>query len=63
MLSAFNQRDFNFLGIYLQADYSVNCETDEYKAYLVLAACGILLYTIGIPVFYMCIKHRHVSRK
>jgi hypothetical protein len=62
MLSAFVQRDFNFLGIFLQADYSINCETEKYKMHLIVAGCGILLYTIGIPVlFYFCIKHKHVS--
>jgi hypothetical protein len=62
MLSAFNQRDFNFLGVFLQADYSVDCESAVYRQCLVLAVCGTLLYTAGIPLlFYFCIKHRDVS--
>ena len=62
MLSAFNQRDFNYLGVYLQADYSINCETDKYRMHLIVAGCGILFYTLGIPVlFFLCIKNKNVS--
>jgi len=60
MLSAFVQRDFNYLGIFLQADYSVDCETHKYRMHLIVASFGILLYTLGIPIlFFLCIRNRH----
>jgi hypothetical protein len=59
MLGVYNCRDLGTSGIFLRADYSLNCESDLYARSIVIGAFGTILYPIGIPVlFYHVIKNR-----
>mmetsp|Transcript_10762 Transcript_10762/g.16361 ORF Transcript_10762/g.16361 Transcript_10762/m.16361 type:complete len:412 (-) Transcript_10762:267-1502(-) len=59
MISFFNCRDFGVVGVYLKGDYTVDCSSDTYKSYAVLAALGILLYPVGIAfLFFAVIRYR-----
>jgi len=46
---------------YLYADYSIECYEGSYDMYMILALVGVLLYPIGIPVFFTA-KLRGYSR-
>lgn len=52
MLTAFQCRDFGLTGQYLRVDYDVNCETDTYRSYSILAGCGVIIYSLGIPLLF-----------
>merc|ERR1719506_2987724 len=38
---------------FLKADLSIQCYTPQYKGYATLAAVGILVYPIGIPLYFL----------
>eukprot|EP00752_Nemacystus_decipiens_P012585 g11145.t1 len=38
--------------IYLRADYSIQCDSPKHEAFMVYAGIMMVLYTVGIPVFY-----------
>ena len=62
MLSVFNCRDFGNSGTFIRVDNSVSCEDAEYSAYFTLAVVGIVIYIVGIPVFFFyAIRHRQDS--
>ena len=44
--------DFESGSSYLKADYRLECDGDEYDGYLGYALLMILIYPIGIPLFY-----------
>mmetsp|Transcript_8290 Transcript_8290/g.14047 ORF Transcript_8290/g.14047 Transcript_8290/m.14047 type:complete len:880 (-) Transcript_8290:196-2835(-) len=57
----FDCRDFGAHGRYLRQDYSVDCDSAKYEAFVPLAICGIIVYGIGIPVcFYYVVSKRDV---
>ncbi|GMH92878.1 hypothetical protein TL16_g12477 [Triparma laevis f. inornata] len=45
-------------GSYLKADFSINCNSDEHKAYQTYAALMILLFPIGVPVMYFVLLYK-----
>ncbi|KAK3281532.1 hypothetical protein CYMTET_10676, partial [Cymbomonas tetramitiformis] len=48
---------------YLRTDYSTQCYTSEYNAYVPAALAGVLLYVIGIPIaFFAILLHNDVPR-
>jgi hypothetical protein len=38
---------------FLKADLSIQCNTPQYKAYATLAGVGIIVYPIGIPLYFL----------
>jgi len=51
---------------YLTADYSVKCDGNEYSFHVTLAIIGIVMFTLGIPLFIYIVlfrnrKHLHQS--
>jgi hypothetical protein len=52
-LSFFDCRDMGELGVYMREDYSVRCDDNpSYSGFLVVAVICLLLYPVGIPVFF-----------
>ncbi|CAN0315338.1 unnamed protein product, partial [Scytosiphon promiscuus] len=51
--------------VYLQADYSLTCSTKRHKAYTIYAGLMIIVYPIGIPVFFgwWLVRNRTYLRK
>eukprot|EP00752_Nemacystus_decipiens_P009937 g8861.t1 len=51
--------------IYLRADYRIECDSSEHQAFQVYAGLMILLYTVGIPLFYgvLLFRDRKLLRK
>ncbi|GMH98757.1 hypothetical protein TrVE_jg2081 [Triparma verrucosa] len=45
-------------GSYLKADFSINCNSDEHKAFQTYAALMILLFPIGVPVMYFVLLYK-----
>ncbi|CAM9436268.1 unnamed protein product, partial [Ectocarpus fasciculatus] len=48
----------------LVADYSINCDTDVHKNYEIYAGFMIIVYPIGIPIFYFYLlvsNHKYVN--
>ncbi|CAM9547833.1 unnamed protein product, partial [Laminaria digitata] len=39
--------------VYLQADYSLKCSTEQHDAYTIYAALMVVVYPVGIPVFFL----------
>lgn len=61
-LTYFNCRDMGVVGVYNRGNYSIDCETDQYKFYSVIAAINLALWLCGIPAFfYYLIRHRDES--
>ena len=55
----FDCRDFGVHGSYLRKDYSVECFTENYYRLKYLAIFGILVFGVGIPVFfYYVVRNR-----
>ncbi len=48
----FNCRDLSTAGIFIRNDYSTNCESEAYNRYSVAAILGLLVCSLGIPVFF-----------
>ena len=58
----FDCRDFGDHGSFLRQDYSVECTTDRYRSYVLLAIFGIIVYGLGIPIyFYYVVSKRDLS--
>ena len=51
--------------IYLRADYRIQCDSPKHRAFQVYAGLMIVLYTVGIPVFYsvLLFRDRQVLRQ
>ena len=59
ILSVFNCRDLGETGIYLRGDYSVSCDSDNYRSTYYLAIVGVIFIPIGVPIFFAAlIYHR-----
>lgn len=43
---------------YLRADYSIDCRSTKHRALKVFAGIMVLLYPVGIPLFYTVLLHR-----
>ena len=55
--------DSNFdEGVYLQADYQVDCEGAEHIWFMNYAALFILVYPVGVPLFYLTLLWRNKSK-
>jgi hypothetical protein len=56
MISMFRCHELQFAnGVtksYLYADYSIQCYEGDHVTYMILGAIGVLLYPVGIPVFF-----------
>lgn len=53
----------NVLGVnYLLADFNVVCDEPEYQVWTIVAACGIVVYPVGIPIFFAYIIWSHRNR-
>lgn len=50
--------------LYLEADYSMKCDTSRYMLGVVWAAVFTLVYPVGIPCMYFCLlyKERHTIK-
>jgi hypothetical protein len=44
---------------FLRVDYSIDCNSNAYKAYAVVATCFIGIYPIGIPAFFGLLLYRN----
>ena len=44
---------------YLWLDYSVDCDSSEYKNYTIYAGIMAFIYPIGIPLMYFIMVYRH----
>jgi hypothetical protein len=52
-LSFFDCRDMGVIGSFMREDYSVRCDSNaSYSAFLFVAVVCLLLYPVGIPVFF-----------
>ncbi|CAM9304988.1 unnamed protein product [Ectocarpus sp. 6 AP-2014] len=49
---------------YLRVDYRIECDSSKHRAFQVLAGFMILVYPVGIPLFYayLLYKHRRVLK-
>lgn len=45
--------------LYMTADMSISCESDYYRSGVVIAAIGVCLYPIGIPLLYWLALRKH----
>jgi predicted outer membrane repeat protein len=60
----FSCQEFDDGSRFLVADYSVDCNTDTYRSYLIYGAIMILLYPVGIPLIYAILlvsNQKHVN--
>lgn len=53
VLQAFVCENFDDGSSYMYADYSLSCETDEHRKYVIYAAVMVFVYPLGIPLFYL----------
>lgn len=59
-LNYFNCRFLGELGTYAREDYSIECEGDYYDGFTLVAVLNVLIYPIGIPIFfYLLIRDRY----
>jgi hypothetical protein len=59
-LQYFNCRWLYNVGTFAREDYSIECNGDYYDFFAGVAALNIILYPVGIPVFfYLLIKNRY----
>jgi hypothetical protein len=42
-----------------RTDYSIDCNSNSYKAYAVVAACFLAIYPVGIPAFFGLLLYRN----
>ena len=57
MLQVFNCREIHGTW-YLGADLDIECYTEKHATYQSLAALGVLLYPIGIPLSFLILMLR-----
>ena len=42
---------------WLHADYSLSCDAEGWRAKQALALCSLIIYALGIPVFYFVLLY------
>jgi hypothetical protein len=45
-------------GVYLKADYSIDCNSTQHVVYMLYAAACVVIYPVGIPVMYYKLLHK-----
>ncbi|GMH79018.1 hypothetical protein TrST_g1172 [Triparma strigata] len=59
ILNTFACRDFDgSYGSFLKVDYSIDCASAEHKMYELYAQVCVIIYPLGIPLFYVWLLHR-----
>jgi hypothetical protein len=60
MLTSLQCRDLGLTGNFLRVDYSVDCNTSNYKSFMGLSGVGVCIYSIGIPLLFgFVVKNRN----
>ena len=54
----FTCRNLRAAGTWLEADMSVNCESEKYKRYSPFVGVFAVLWACGVPVLFLCLVNR-----
>jgi hypothetical protein len=57
--SSFACQDIDDGESYHRTDYSIDCNSNSYKAYAVVASCFLAIYPVGIPAFFGLLLYRN----
>jgi hypothetical protein len=55
LLRIYDCRDLGLTGSFAKADYSIKCSGSNYTSLVVMCTFGIILYIIGIPLFFFLV--------
>jgi hypothetical protein len=61
ILQAFVCESFDDGSSYMYADYSLSCQTQLHEQYVIYAAVMVIVYPIGIPLFYLYLLWSNLS--
>ena len=62
LLQTFACRDLGEAGSYLQADYGIFCDGDEYQRFKLPVIIFSVLYSLGIPAIFMWLLYKYEAR-